>query len=629
MREPILERLRKRTVVCDGAMGTMLYSKGISLNHCFDELNLTNPQLVKDVHLTYLKAGAEVLETNTFGSTRTRLAKFDLADKVREISLAGTRLAREAAGDDLYVAGAVGPLGVHLEPLGPTSLEEAREVFREQIGALCEGGVDLILIETMIDLSEAHQALLAAREVCSLPVVVQMTIQEDGATPSGTLPEEFARQLDDWGADVIGINCSVGPAAVLETLERMATVTSKMLVAQPNAGMPRTVDGRSIYLCSPEYMASYARKFIETGVRLVGGCCGTTPEHIRAIKAAVRALALETIQARTHPSTAGPGKVEVSGRQARPLEPAPVGTRSRLAEKLVKGEFPVLAEIVPPKGSDATKEIEGARYLLAEGVDAVNIPDGLGASSRMSALTMAALLQQQVGIEVLLHYSSRDRNILTIQSDLLGAFALGLRNVLALTRDRAQYTTIAEESFFDVDSIGLVNILHNLNRGLDAGSNPLGTQTGFLVGVGLNPTAVDPEEEIHRFEYKVNAGADFAVTQPVFDVAQLRGFLKRVVSITAGKIPVVAGIWPLTSFRNAEFVNNEVPGVSIPPAVMERMRKADTGDLARAEGVKIAQETLLEIRDLVQGVQITTPFGRYAMAVEVARVLGKTFVRSL
>jgi methionine synthase / methylenetetrahydrofolate reductase (NADH) len=625
MREPLLERLERRPLVCDGAMGTMLYSKGISLNRCFDELNLTNPQIVKEVHLAYLKAGAEVLETNTFGSTGTRLAKFDLAEKVGEINLAGARLAREAAGDDLYVAGAVGPLGVHLEPLGPTSLDESREAFREQIGALCEGGVDLILIETMVDLNEARQALLAAREVCSLPVAVQMTIQEDGSTPHGTMPEEFARKLDEWGADVIGINCSVGPAAVLETLERMAAVTSKKLVAQPNAGMPRTVDGRSIYLCSPEYMAGYARRFIQTGVRLLGGCCGTTPEHIRAIKAAVRALALENLEARNHSSASGKASVEIVARQnpGRWLEPAPAETRSRLAEKLVKGKFAVLAEIVPPKGSDATKEIEGARYLAAEGVDAVNIPDGLGASSRMSALTMAALLQQQVGIEVLLHYSSRDRNVLTIQSDLLGAQALGLRNILALTRDRAQYSTVAEQSFFDVDSIGLVNILHNLNRGLDAGGNPLGTQTSFLVGVGLNPTAVDPDEEILRFEYKVGAGADFAVTQPVFDVAQLRSFLQRVASITAGKIPVVAGIWPLTSFRNAEFVNNEVPGVSVPPTVMERMRKADTGDRARAEGTRIAQETLLEIRDLVHGVQITTPFGRYAMAVEVARALGK------
>ncbi len=613
MREPFLERLEKRIAVCDGAMGTMLYAKGISLNRCYDELNLTQPQLVKEVHLAYIKAGAEVLETNTFGATRPRLDKFDLADKVREINLSAVRLAREVAGDDLYVAGAVGPLGVRLEPLGPTSLEEAREVFREQIATLVEAGVDLLIIETMSDLNEAHQALVAAREIGKTPVVVQMTIQEDGSTPIGTLPEDFTRQLDEWGADLIGLNCSVGPATLLETLERMSRVTGKMLAAQPNAGMPRTVEGRSIYLCSPEYMASYARRFIQTGVRLVGGCCGTTPEHIRAIKAAVRTINLAPQAAKT--------TVEVASRTPRPLDPLPIEKRSRLAEKLVRGEFPVLAEIVPPKGSDAAKEIEGARYLLGEGVDAVNIPDGSGASARMSALTLAALLQQKVGIEVLLHYSSRDRNVLTIQSDLLGAYALGLKNILALTRDRAQFSTVLETSFFDVDSIGLVNILNNLNRGLDAGGNPLGTQTGFLTGVGLNPTAVNPDEEIRRFEYKVEAGASFAVTQPVFDAKQFRGFLQRIASVTAGRIPVVAGLWPLTSYRNAEFVNNEVPGASVPPAIMERMRKADTGDRARAEGVKIAQETLLEIRDVVQGVQITAPFGRYAMAVEVAQGL--------
>jgi methionine synthase / methylenetetrahydrofolate reductase (NADH) len=618
MREPFLERLDKRIAVCDGAMGTMLYAKGISLNRCYDELNLTQPALVKEIHLAYMKAGTEVFETNTFGATRTRLEKFDLAGKVREINLAAVRLAREVAGDELYVAGAVGPLGVRLEPLGPTSLEEARGLFREQIAVLVEAGVDLLIVETMSDPNEAHQALLAARDAGNLPVVVQMTIQEDGSTPIGTLPEDFTRRLDEWGADLIGLNCSVGPAAILDTLERMSQVTSKKLAAQPNAGMPRTVEGRAIYLCSPEYMASYARRFIQAGVRLVGGCCGTTPDHIRAIKAAVRAINLPH-SVRT--------AVEVSARVPRPLDPQPVEKRSRLAGKLVRGEFPVLAEIVPPKGSDAAKEIEGTRYLLGEGVDAVNVPDGSGASARMSALTLAALLQQQVGIEVLLHYSSRDRNILTIQSDLLGAYALGLKNVLALTRDRAQFSVVPENSFVEVDSIGLVNILNNLNRGLDAGGNPLGTQTGFLTGVGLNPTAVNPDEEIRRFEYKVEAGANFAVTQPVFDAGQFRGFLKRIASVTSGRIPVVAGLWPLTSFRNAEFVNNEVPGASVPPAIMERMRKADTGDKARAEGVKIAQETLLDIRDMVQGVQITAPFGRYAMAVEVAQVLGKSFVR--
>jgi homocysteine S-methyltransferase len=611
MREPFLERIENRPMVCDGAMGTMLYSKGISLTRCFDELNLSSPQLVKEVHLAYVKAGAEILETNTFGASRPRLEKHNQSEKVREINLAGARLAREVAGEDLYVAGSVGPLGIRLEPLGPTSLQEAREAFREQIAALAEGGADLLIVETMSDPNEAHQALLAARDVCSLPVVVQMTVQDDGSTPIGALPEDFARKLDEWGADIIGLNCSVGPAAILEALEIIAAVTGRKLSAQPNAGMPRTVEGRNIYLSSPEYLASYARRFIQSGARLVGGCCGTTPEHIKAIKAAVRSLSPQRARV----------AIEVLERPGRTLEPIPLQRRSRLSVKLARGEFPILAEVVPPKGCDATKEVEGAQFLLARGVDAINIPDGTGVTGRMSPLTLAALLQQQVGIDVLLHYSARDRNVLSIQADALGAHALGLRNILAITRDTAQFSTLLEPAVFEVDSIGLVNILNNLNQGLDVGGNPLSKQTGFLIGVGLNPYALNIDEELHRFELKLKAGANFAVTQPVFDVKQLETFLKRMES-SAGRIPVVAGICPLTSYRNAEFMNNEVPGISVPQAVMDRMRVVDTGERARAEGVTIAQETLLSIRDLVQGVQIAAPFGRYAMAVEVAEVLG-------
>jgi homocysteine S-methyltransferase len=618
MREPFLEKIENRPMVCDGAMGTMLYSKGISLTRCFDELNLSSPQLVKEVHLAYVKAGAEILETNTFGASRPRLEKHNQSEKVREINLAGARLAREVAGEDLYVAGSVGPLGIRLEPLGPTSLQEAREAFREQIAALAEGGADLLIVETMSDPNEAHQALLAARDVCSLPVVVQMTVQDDGSTPIGALPEDFARKLDEWGADIIGLNCSVGPAAILEALEIIAAVTGRKLSAQPNAGMPRTVEGRNIYLSSPEYLASYARRFIQSGARLVGGCCGTTPEHIKAIKAAVRSLSPQRARV----------AIEVLERPGRTLEPIPLQRRSRLSVKLARGEFPILAEVVPPKGCDATKEVEGAQFLLARGVDAINIPDGTGVTGRMSPLTLAALLQQQVGIDVLLHYSARDRNVLSIQADALGAHALGLRNILAITRDTAQFSTLLEPAVFEVDSIGLVNILNNLNQGLDVGGNPLSKQTGFLIGVGLNPYALNIDEELHRFELKLKAGANFAVTQPVFDVKQLETFLKRMES-TAGRIPVVAGICPLTSYRNAEFMNNEVPGISVPQAVMDRMREVDTGERARAEGVRIAQETLLSIRDLVQGVQIAAPFGRYAMAVEVAEVLGeRTATRS-
>ncbi|MGA9058059.1 MAG: bifunctional homocysteine S-methyltransferase/methylenetetrahydrofolate reductase [Terriglobia bacterium] len=612
MREPFLEKIENRPMVCDGAMGTMLYSKGISLTRCFDELNLSSPQLVKEVHLAYVKAGAEILETNTFGATRPRLEKHHQGEKVREINLAGARLAREVAGEDLYVAGSVGPLGIRLEPLGATSLKEAREAFREQIAALAEGGADLLIVETMSDPNEAHQALLAARDVCSLPVVVQMTVQDDGSTSIGALPEDFARKLDEWGADIIGLNCSVGPAAILEALEIMAAVTGKKLSAQPNAGMPRTVEGRNIYLSSPEYLASYARRFTQSGARLVGGCCGTTPEHIKAIKAAVRSLSPQRARV----------AIEVLERPGRTLEPIPLEKRSRLSEKLARGEFPILAEVVPPKGCDATKEVEGAQFLLARGVDAINIPDGTGVTGRMSPLTLAALLQQQVGIDVLLHYSARDRNVLSIQADALGAHALGLRNILAITRDTAQFATLLEPAVFEVDSIGLVNLLNNLNQGLDVGGNPLSKQTGFLIGVGLNPYAVNTDEELHRFELKLKAGANFAVTQPVFDVKQLETFLNRMES-TTGRIPVIAGIYPLTSYRNAEFMNNEVPGISLPQAVMDRMRAVDTGERARAEGVRIAQETLLSIRGLVQGVEIAPPFGRYAMAVEVAEVLGE------
>jgi len=599
-------------MVCDGAMGTMLYAKGIAFTRCFDELNLSSPQLVKEVHLAYAKVGAEILETNTFGATRRRLEKYNQGDKVREINLAGVRLAREVAGEDLYVAGSVGPLGIRLEPLGATSLQEAREAFREQIAALAEGGVDLLMVETMSDPNEAHQALLAARDVCSLPVVVQMTVQDDGSTPIGALPEDFARKLDEWGADVIGLNCSVGPAAILEALEIIAAVTSRKLSAQPNAGMPRTVQGRNIYLSSPEYMANYARRFIRCGARLVGGCCGTTPAHIKAIKAAVRSLNPQRSRV----------AIEVLERPGRALEPVPVEQRSRLSQKLAQSEFPILVEVVPPKGCDATKEVEGAQYLLSKGADAINIPDSTGVMGRMSPLTLAALLQQQVGIEVLLHYSACDRNVLSIQADALGAHALGLRNILAITRDTAQFSTLLEPAVFEVDSIGLVNLLHSLNQGLDVGGNPLSRQTGFLIGVALDPHAVNPEEELRRFQLKLEAGANFAVTQPVFDVEQLARFLKRMES-AAGAIPVVAGICPLTSYRNAEFMNNEVPGISVPQAIMDRMRKVDTGERARAEGVKIAQEILLSIRNSVQGAQIAAPFGRYAMAVEVAEVLGE------
>lgn len=612
MREPFLERLEKRTVVADGAMGTMIYSRGIPFSRCFDELNLSMPQLIKEIHLSYAKAGAEMLETNTFGASRSRLAKHELGGKVREINLAGARLAREIAGDDLYVAGSVGPLGLRLEPLGPTSFEEGRAIFREQIAALVEGTVDLIVLETMIDLEEAHQALLAARDVTGLPIVVQMTIQEDGHTLSGTSPDDFTPQLDAWGADLIGLNCSVGPAGVLDAMEKMAKLTHRKLSAQPNAGLPRTVEGRNLYLCSPDYMAEHAQRFVELGAGIVGGCCGTSPEHIRAIKRAVRSFRPRLAQV----------SVQVKDRKSPRPEPLAVEQRSRLGGKLARGEFPVLVEMVPPKGCDAARELEASQYLDDHGIDGVIIPDGPGGTARMSAYSLAVLVRQRSGLDPVLSYSCRGRNVPHLQSGLLGAAALGVTNVIATTGESPQSQNYPAEAEFEVDSIGLVNIMNHLNQGLDAAGNPIGAQTSFLIGVGVNPSALNLDEEVRRFEFKVEAGANFAVAQPVFETAQLVRFLKRIEAAGSPPIPILAGIFVLASYRNAEFLNNEVPGMTVPASILERMRAADTGEQARLEGLKIAREMLLEVRGLVQGVRISAPFGRYAMAVEVTQAPG-------
>jgi len=612
-----LARLKQGPLLADGAMGTELYARGIFINRCYDELNLSQPDLVSGVHRAYLQAGAEVIETNTFGANSFRLARHGFADRVAEVNLAGARLAREAAQSaaekkalDVFVAGSVGPLGVRIEPLGKTALEEARAAFREQIAALAQGGVDLILLETFGYLEELHQALLAAREAApNLPVVAQVTIDEDGICLDGSVPETFGAKLADWGADVVGCNCSVGPVAMLEALERVAAVTSLPLAAQPNAGMPRDVEGRNLYLCSPEYMASYARKFAAAGIRLVGGCCGTTPEHIRAMKSALR----------SGEARASRFQVATVPRQESPVAPPPLAQRSRMGAKLAAGDFVTLVEIVPPKGTDATRELEGARFLKSVGVDAINVPESPRASARMGAQALSILTQQQVGIEAVLHYVCRDRNVLSIQSDLLGASAIGIRNLICITGDPPKLGNYPDATaVFDIDAIGLVNVVHNLNQGLDIGGNAMGASTGFVIGVGANPGLSNIDEEVRRFQYKVEAGAEFAVTQPVFDISLLERFLKRIENC---RIPVLAGIWPLVSVRNAEFMKNELR-VSIPDSVLERMGRASGAETARAEGVAIAREMLAAVRGLVQGVQVSAPLGRYAAAVDVLEALG-------
>ncbi len=600
------------TVLADGAMGTMLYERGVFINRCFDELNHSQPDLIRSIHEEYLLAGAEILETNTFGANRFRLARFGLGDQVAALNAAGVRVAREAVtqladkqAGKAWVAGAVGPLGVKLEPLGKVSLGEAQEAFAEQIAALAEAGVDLLVIETVMALAEAEQALAAARAAApELPVMVLVTVDEDGTCLDGATAENAAARLTAWGADAIGVNCSTGPATVLTAIEAMAAATHLPLAAMPNAGMPRAVDGRNIYLCSPEYMAGFARKFLKAGVQFIGGCCGTTPNHIRAMKSSLRAQQAQRASARSSP------QVEIVGS----IVPAPIAARSKIGRLLEDNAFLTLVEIVPPRGIDTLKELEGARLLSTLGVDAINIPDSPRASARMSAQSLCIQIQQQTGLETILHYTCRDRNILSIQSDLLGASSIGLKNILCLTGDPPKLGNYPDATaVFDVDAIGLVNLVRRLNHGLDIGGNSIGESTGFTIGVAANPGVPDLENEIRRFAYKVEAGAEYAITQPVFDLRILESFLKRVEEF---RIPVIAGIWPLTSLRNAEFMKNDLR-VAVPDEILLRMQSAANPEAARAEGIAIAQEMLSTARSSVQGVQVSAPFGRYSAAADV------------
>ncbi len=606
-------QLANRVIVADGAMGTMLYAKGVFINRCYDELNLSAPALVKEIHEEYVRAGAEILETNTFGANRIRLGGYGFAEKLRAINHAGVRIAREAAGDQAFVAGSAGPLGVRIEPLGPTSFAEARAVFREQFDALVEAGVDLLILETFANLLELREAITAAREAAGpeMVIVAQVTIDDFGNMPDGTETAVFAGKLDEWPADVVGLNCSAGPKVTLETLEKMAAYTHKPLSAMPNAGNPARVEGRKIYLSSPEYMAQYARRFIWAGAKLIGGCCGTTPEHIKMIRAEARSL---------QPTRGGlEVTLQAPVARAQAMAKVPVAEKSQLGAKLAAGRFVAFVEILPPRGVDASKEIDGARMCAAQGIDCINVPDGPRASARMSAQVTCMLIQQQAGIEAVLHFCCRDRNILGIQSELLGAHAAGIRNLICITGDPPRMGAYpAATAVFDVDAIGLTNIVNNLNRGLDIGGNPIGSQTRLLIGVGANPGAVNMDEEIQRFEWKVEAGAEYVVTQPVFDLNLLEQFCRRIEHV---RIPVIAGVWPLTSLRNAEFMVNELR-VPVPDRFMERMRKADSAEKARQEGVAIAREMVARVRPVVQGVQLSAPFGHYQMAIEVAAAIG-------
>jgi homocysteine S-methyltransferase len=616
---PFLEALNERVLVCDGGMGTMLYAQGVFINRSFDSLNLSDPARVVAVHEAYAQSGADVIETNTFGANRIKLRAFGLADRLHEINHAGARLARAGARDSAYIAGAMGPLGLRIEPWGRMGREEAGEYFREQAQALVDGGVDLFILETFRDLNEIRAAIAAVRSICALPIVAQMTIEDDGNTLDGTAPEQFAPALQESGANLIGLNCSIGPAHMLETLERMTASTTVGLSAQPNAGRPRDVEGRTIYLTSPEYMASYARRFAERRVRLVGGCCGTTPDHIAQIKAALtKSSAASNVKARSSASRGEPSGPPSDGVPPRPPALVEPSEKSILSRAFADRRWVRLIEVVPPRGHDTKSAVDQALQLRARRVDAVHVPDG-ASGPRLSALSLAVLIRQQAGIDVVLQFSSRDKPLIVMQSELLGAHALGLRNLLPVTGDvRAVGDYSDATSVIDVDSIGLVNAVSRLNKGLDVGGQTIGSATTFYIGVTVNPAADDLDEEMRRFAWKVEAGAEYVITRPVFDVKAFEQMHRR---LESSGLPVVLSVRPFESVLDAEYLANEVPGVRVPAKMIERMRRAPDADVAAKEGVAIASEIAHALRGAVQGVNVIPPQSRFDLGLALLDAL--------
>lgn len=629
-RHPFLARLSQGILLADGAMGTLLYDKGIPFDRSFDALNLTDPALIQSVHREYIRAGAEVIETNTFGANRFRLAAHGVTDSPRQINRAGAQIARNAreeVGEPVFVAGAIGPLGKPVAPLGTVPREEALLAYREQAEGLVEGGVDLVIIETQTDLSEALLAVDAVRAVTSdLPLVVEMTYTEDGRTLHGTYPEDAVRALSAKAVDVIGANCSVGPNELLEIVERYARKSRRPIAVMPNAGLPRLVNGRFLYLSSPEYFAEYALRFADAGASLIGGCCGTTPAHVRRMKEALSRRPSRGAGDGSGPNaaTAAAGVTATEpGRPSRPstieeaLPAADPALRSRLAAKIARREFVVSVEVDPPRGIRPRKMIEGAALLKSSGVDVINVADSPMARVRMSSIALATMIQSQVGIETILHFTCRDRNLMGIQSDLMGAHALGIRNILALTGDPPRAGDYPNATaVFDVDSIGLIRVLGQLNAGMDLGGNSIGEPTRFVIGCAVNPSAEGFDQELERFRAKVEAGAEFAMTQPLYELSTLTRFLE---AVGKPRIPVLLGLLPLQSHRHAEFLHNEVPGIVIPDPARKAMREA--GDRGIDVGIEMCLDLLVEARALVEGAYLMPSFGRYEVVARVVEAV--------
>jgi len=607
MKKPFLDFIKGNIALMDGAMGTEIYARGIFINTCYDELNLSNPKMIKEIHRSYIEAGADIIETNTFGANRIKLQKHSLEDKVHTINYQGAEIAREMAGNKVYVAGSIGPLGERLEPWGILSEQEAREIYQEQAKPLLDGGVDIISLETFSDLHLIQQAIIGIKEKYDVPLMAHMTIGDDGNSLFGTPPERLGVKMKEFGADIIGLNCSVGPKIMLDSIIRMIAAVDIPVSVMPNAGIPQNVDGRNIYLATAEYFGEYARRFAQAGVQVIGSCCGTNAEFTKEMQKAIQSIRPRK-RIKVRPQA-------VSEKELKPE--IPTYQRSEMARKIHENEFITSVEIIPPRGIDHSNALERAKALKQAGVDAVNIPDGPRALSRMSSSYLSLAIQEKIGLEVIQHYACRDRNLLGMVGDLLGAYSAGIKNILLITGDPPKMGTYPDATaVFDVDSIGLTNVVYSLNRGMDLGGNPLKNPTGFFIGVGVNPSAVDLDYEISRFEWKVKAGAQFAITQPVFDAGQFTEFLKRIEHV---RIPIIAGVWPLVSVQNAEFLNNEMPGAFVPDEIIKRMRAAKNKEGAQKTGIQIARELLKELKVHLAGAQVSMPFGKVDAPLEVLK----------
>ncbi|MBI5300599.1 MAG: bifunctional homocysteine S-methyltransferase/methylenetetrahydrofolate reductase [Chloroflexi bacterium] len=641
---PFLDRLARGPILADGAMGTQLYARGISFDRCFDELNLSNPALVQEIHREYLRAGAELIETNTFGANRFKLAHHGLENKARDINLRGVKLAREAreiAGVHAFVLGSVGPIGQLILRYGQITYDDTRAAFKEQIEALLEGGADALILETFSDLAELQAAILAAREVTrDLPLIASMSFTEDEDTLTGNTPEEIVATLREMRVDVIGANCSVGPAGTYNAIRRMVAAleignrksevgnwkldvgknrtddSNLHLAVMPNAGFPARIGERYLYLSSPQYFAEYTHKFVgELGVTIVGGCCGTTPAHIAAMRAALNALA----------PTTEPRVIVVEKPAPRPPEEPGVElthVARTLRDKLREGRWVTSVELDPPRGLNPTKVLNGAAMLKEIGVDCINIGDSPLAKIRMGCISLAVMIQQQVGLETIIHFTTRDRNLMALQSELIGAHALGIHNVLALTGDPPRLGDYPNATaVYDIDSIGLIKTLQHLNAGRDWAGTSIGTNADFYIGCALDMMWANSDpNELDRFHRKLEAGAEYVMTQPIYDAAVLREFLQKY-GDKYGVVekPIILGVLPLMSSKHAEFLHNEVPGITLTDESRRRMK--DAGERGIAEGIRLAQELLIESKNFVAGTYLMPSFGRYDVCGELVKVL--------